>query len=132
VLEILIRSVNKSKSKQIMPATILKAKYKVKAKKPYFNIIKKSETLKNMLSDLILKKGLSIYEAAISCDIDEAAARRSLFSKKPTAQQINRAIEIYDKGLSLLVACVASGVSVEHFRKAKQERFSNKFNPQRW
>ncbi len=117
-----------------MSETILKPKVKAKAKakKPRLSLVTKSETLKNMLTDLILKKGLSIYEAAISCDMDEGAAKRSLFSKKPTAQQINRAIEIYDKGLSLTIACVASGVSVEHFRKAKQERSANKYNPYRW
>lgn len=117
-----------------MSETILKPKVKAKAKakKPRLSLVTKSETLKNMLTDLILKKGLSIYEAAISCDMDEGAAKRSLFSKKPTAQQINRAMEIYDKGLSLTIACVSSGVSFEYFRKARKNRVSNEYKPQRW
>jgi len=119
----------KSKSKVKPEAYSYPNKYTKKVK-PVF--ISQAVAEKNMLMDMILNKGLSIQEAAIRCDLDECAAYRRLFSKKPTPQQINRAIEIYDKGLSLTIACVASGVSVEHFRKAKQERSANKYNPYRW
>jgi hypothetical protein len=121
-----------------MSETILKAKSEHKprvykyAGKNSNAALNKTRTLKSVLTHLIVNQGVSIDAAAISCDLDTDAAKRILFSRKPTTQQIDKAIEIYEEGLSLTVACASSGVSVEHFRKAKQERPSKKYKPLRW
>jgi hypothetical protein len=87
---------------------------------------------RNLLRSMILKHGLSVYEASVRCDIDECKAYNRLFDRKPTQQQIEHAFEVYDKGLSLIFACTASGVSPEHFRKLNRAR-QNKINKiHRW
>jgi hypothetical protein len=87
---------------------------------------------RSILRDLILKKGMSLHEAAVAGNIDVSKAHSRLFDKHPTEAQINRAMEIYDKGLSFNIACVASGVSFEHFRTARKNRVANEYKPQRW
>lgn len=112
-----------------MTETTLKSKAKNKSrrykysKKPRFAPPSYTETLKNTLKHLIVNQGVSIDAAAMSCDLDADAAKRILFSNKPTQEQTNKAMKIYNKGFSLNVACVASGVSCEHFRKTTQERY---------
>jgi hypothetical protein len=87
---------------------------------------------RNILRDLILKKGMSLHEAAVAGNLDACKATARLFDKRPSKEQLNRAMEIYDKGLSLTIACVASGVSFEHFRAARRNHVSNEYKPQRW
>jgi hypothetical protein len=99
-------------------------------RKPYTFSLAEAE--RSMLRDLILRKNMSIYDAGVAANLDDCKVNARLFDKHPTESQINRAMEIYDKGLSLTIACVASGVSFEHFRKAKHEKDATKHKPQRW
>lgn len=123
-----------------MTATITKPKSKVRSnrkrtiytKKPKTDYFSQAVAEKNVLSNLILIKGLSIHDAAVACDLDTCKAYSRLFSKRPTEQQINRALEIYNKGLPLLTACVASGVSPEKFKDINKQRYTKQYNPQRW
>lgn len=103
--------------------------YLKKAKLGKFSLV---EAEKNMLKDLILRKNMSIYEASVRCDIDERRANFVLFDKKPTQNQIDYALEIYNKGLPMLQACVASGVSFDTFKKIRREQMQKDRNPQRW
>jgi len=95
-------------------------------------IFTQAEAEKNVLTDMVVNKGLSIYEAAVKCDIDELRAHRILFNKKPTDKQISRAFEIYDKGLSMIIACVSSGVSPAIFKSLNKQRLENTYKPYRW
>jgi hypothetical protein len=116
------------------PKTRVRSKRKrvIYAKKPKTDCFSQAVAEKNILSNLILIKGLSIHDAAVACDLDTCKAYSRLFSKHPTDQQINRALEIYNKGLPLLTACVASGVSPEKFKAINKQRYANQYNPQRW
>lgn len=91
-----------------------------------------AEAERNILRDLILKKGMSLHEAAVAGNLDACKVHARLFDKRPTESQLNRAMEIYDKGLSLTIACVSSGVSFEYFRRARKNRVTNEYKPQRW
>lgn len=82
-------------------------------------------TGKNTLQDLILRKNYSITAAADALDIDETLANSWLFSNKPTQMQIDKAIETYNKGLSLLHACVIAGVSFKAFKQAMHATKNN-------
>jgi hypothetical protein len=104
----------------------------VYTRKPKTDYFSQALAEKNILANLILIKGLSIHDAAVACDLDTCKAHSRLFSKRPTEQQINRALEIYNKGLPLLTACVASGVSPEKFKAINKQRYANQYNPQRW
>jgi hypothetical protein len=64
-------------------------------------------------------------------DIAETLAHTILFSKYPTQEQINYAFEVYNKGLSLLHACVASGVAIPAFKLAYQKTRANPYKLQR-
>jgi len=77
------------------------------------------------LQDLIMRKNYSITAAADALDIDETLANSWLFSNKPTQMQIDKAIETYNNGLSLLHACVLSGVSFRAFKQAMQASKNN-------
>lgn len=90
------------------------------------------EMYKNVLRDSILKKNMSIFDAAFKLDIDECSAHGILFDKKPSQKQIDYAMEIFDKGLSLTVACVAAGVSFAAFKKARRDCGNIYYKPQRW
>jgi hypothetical protein len=122
-----------------MSETILKTKSKSKSTSCFHNYKKKppipfsTQALadRNMLKDFIIRKGLSIYEASVRCDIDECRANFVLFDKKPTQNQIDYALEIYNKGLPMLQACVASGVSFETFKKIRREQMQKDRKPQR-
>lgn len=96
------------------------------AKKPGLRALEKS-----MLQNLVLKKDYSIAAAADSLDIDETLAHSTLFSKNPTQQQIDYALEVYNKGLSLLHACVASGVSMASFKKVYHATRVTRYRSQR-
>ncbi len=87
---------------------------------------------RQVLRDLILKHGFSIGDAAAKFDMDEGRVRRLLFSKVPTAQQYEYALEIYNKGFSVTIACVGAGVSFEHFKKARKEAMRHEYKPLRW
>jgi hypothetical protein len=82
---------------------------------------------KDALKHMIVNRGYSIVEAAAKFDIDECKAERILFSSKPTKQQFDFAFEIYDKGLSFLIACVGAGVSPKHLKPALRLHESSKF-----
>lgn len=102
-------------------------KYKKKPAVQDFKVVSK-----NILRDLVIKHGYSVAEAAAKFDIDEGRAERLLYTKNPTAQQYEYALEIYDKGLSMVIACVAAGVSPSNFAKARRERVRNAYRPLRW
>lgn len=88
--------------------------------------------IKEALKDLIIKTGCSIAAAAAKFDIDECRAEYILFSSKPTKQQTAHALEIYNKGFPLMTACVASGVSIKDFNKAKKQESLQQYKPLRW
>lgn len=83
------------------------------------------------LQNLILKKNYSIAQAADFLDINETLAHTTLFLKHPSQEQINYAFEIYNKGLPLLHACVASGVSIAAFKVAYQKTKANPYRNER-
>jgi hypothetical protein len=85
---------------------------------------------KDALKHVIINRGFSIFDAASRFDIDECKAERILFSNKPTKQQLAFAFEIYDKGLSFLIACVGSGVAPKQFKLALRSRENSKFKLQ--
>jgi hypothetical protein len=86
---------------------------------------------RKLLQDLVLQKSYSITAAADSLDIEETLANSILFNKKPTQEQIDYALEIYNKGLPLLHACVASGVAMEVFKKAYRATKVDRYRSQR-
>jgi len=87
---------------------------------------------KTVLRELILKKNYSIFDAAFKFDMDEITAIGILFDKKPTQQQIDYALEIYNKGLSMVVACVAASVPFNIFKKALSAAPRDEYKPKRW
>ena len=88
--------------------------------------------IKQALQELIIKHGYSIVDAAAKFDIDECRAEYILFSSKPNKQQTAHALEIYNKGFPLMMACVASGVSIKDFNKAKKQESLQQYKPLRW
>ena len=90
------------------------------------------EQQKAVLKVLIIKNNLSIAQAAFKLDMEECTATGILFAKRPTQKQIDYALEVYNKGLSLTIACVAAGVSFPVFRKALREARANENRIQRW
>jgi hypothetical protein len=111
-------------------STAPKPKTKSEMKKSAYKTMR--ETYRTVLRHLILRKNFSIFDAANKYDIDECAAENVLFDKKPTPRQIAYALEIYDKGLSVTIACVAAGVPLKVFKKALRERSSTEYRPKRW
>jgi hypothetical protein len=87
---------------------------------------------KTVLRELILKKNYSIFDAAFKFDMDEVTAIGILFDKKPTQAQIDYALEIYNKGLSMTVACVAASVPFNIFKKAHSTAPRTEYKPKRW
>ena len=116
------------KVKVVAPNKTYSSSYK---KKKPFELSKRLMD-KQALRDLVLKHGFSISDAAAKFDMDEGRVENLLFSKYPTAQQYDYALEIYNKGFSMTVACVGAGVSFEHFKKARKEAIKHEYKPMRW
>lgn len=89
-------------------------------------------SLKYALKNLIIKDGYSVFSAASKYDMEESHANNILFDKKPTDKQFAHAFEIYDKGFSLTMACVVSGVSPEAFKSARRAKENKQYRPARW
>jgi hypothetical protein len=116
--------------KVVAPKKVYQYPDKYKKKEPI--TISRSAMDKQALRDLVLKHGFSISDAAAKFDMDEGRVERLLFSKVPTAQQYDYALEIYNKGFSMTVACVGAGVSFAHFKKARKEAMRHEYRPLRW
>ena len=87
---------------------------------------------KQSLIDLVLKRGHSVEYAAVLLYIDDILAKKLIFTNKPTQNQIDYAMEVYNKGLPVMHACVASGVSFETFKKVRRELAEKEYKPYRW